>query len=516
MSYFHISITTTYAVVTSLIITFFVTFIIADISFSSNDLLAAEQNQVAVFPGAEGFGTTTQAGRGGSVCIVDNLSDYGDGTLRSCLELNGPRSVIFKTSGTIAISESIRITSPFVSVYGQTAPGDGILLRSTPDSTGAPLIVSTHDVLIQHLRIRAGSSTKPSCCRDSLSISNSKPGQVYNVVVDHNSISWGADENADIWYDSNNITISNNIISEGLFENGSNDKGPTSRGLLIGSKNSHSISIHHNLFAHNHQRNPLVAADGVVDVVNNLVYHWTSRAAAQDSRHVGLKVNWVKNKFIAKTNNRYFVAVKNRLNVITNYKFEILKNKFEEEQTSSVGWGDILLTYKDHKPQAYFEGNIGFNRKNNNQPEWKIANTGYKERYKPDLNFHTTKRFNAPAITEVNANNLKKDLSNHVGASLPKRDVVDRRIIDQLHSNTGLIIDCVDPITDGSPLQCKLNAGGWPEFTKSLPVVDSDNDGIPDSFEMKLNTNPNFFDSILDSDKNGYTNLEEWIFSLGN
>jgi len=472
-------------------------------------------DKLPVFPGAQGFGTTTVGGRHGVVCLVNSLADSGKGTLRSCLEMNLPRSIVFQVGGTIKLEKEIVIKHPFVSVYGQTAPGDGVLVRVSQDSVTAPLRITTHDVLIQHLRIRAGSSVNPSCCRDSLSIGNSEPNQVYNVVIDHNSISWGVDENADTWYDVNNITFSHNIFSEGLFDNKSNDKGPTSRGLLIGSRDSHSISIHHNLFAHNHQRNPYIAADGIVDITNNLIYHWLSRAAVQDNRYEGLKVNWVKNKFISRTNNHYLKAFKNKLNSATSFKYDILKSKLEDDQVSSIGWGDILITFEEHEPQIYFEGNIGHNRRKKSEPDWKIANTDFNEPYSPELGFHVEQRFPAPEITEVSANSLEDLISPHVGASLPSRDTVDQRIITQLRDKTGLVVDCVTPLGSGTRLECALNAGGWPEMVNAVSETDSDRDGVPDSKEIEFGTNPKVYDSNLDNNKNGYTNLEEWVFNIG-
>src|SRR5262245_30830219 len=65
----------------------------------------SSQSALPIFPGAEGFGTTTRAAYGGStaptVIRVTNLNDSGTGSLRAALEAAGPRVVVFETSGTI-------------------------------------------------------------------------------------------------------------------------------------------------------------------------------------------------------------------------------------------------------------------------------------------------------------------------------------------------------------------------------------------------------------------------------
>src|SRR3954454_14429876 len=81
------------------------------------------------FPGAEGFGANTPGGRGGKVLFVTTLDDSGPGSLRAACEADGPRIVIFRVSGTIALKRAIVVTKPFLTVAGQSAPGDGICLR---------------------------------------------------------------------------------------------------------------------------------------------------------------------------------------------------------------------------------------------------------------------------------------------------------------------------------------------------------------------------------------------------
>ena len=150
------------------------------------------------FPGAEGFGTDTSGGRGGQVCAVTNLNDSGAGSLRACVEMPGPRFVVFRTGGTILLQDRIAVTQPFITIAGQTAPGGGITLRMAP-ATGSDkgtMLVATHDVVIRYMRFRPGDGGAAGDSDDAMMIY--EPG-VHDVVVDHCSFSWAVDENVNTY-----------------------------------------------------------------------------------------------------------------------------------------------------------------------------------------------------------------------------------------------------------------------------------------------------------------------------
>ena len=102
------------------------------------------------FPGAEGFGAMTPGGRGGRVIFVTNLDDSGPGSFRAACEAEGPRLVLFRVAGTIALKKPIVVTKPFLTVAGQSAPGDGVCLRDSYFG------IQTHDVVVRYLRSRLG------------------------------------------------------------------------------------------------------------------------------------------------------------------------------------------------------------------------------------------------------------------------------------------------------------------------------------------------------------------------
>jgi pectate lyase len=226
--------------------------------------------ELPAFPGAEGHGAHTPGGRGGVVIAVTSLAASGPGSLRAAVEAQGPRIVVFRIGGTIRQTRILEIRDPYITIAGQTAPGDGITIR------GPGIAVMTHDVIIRGLRIRVGAEPGVSYgSADGLRVDGGS-----NVIVDHCSFSWGVDENLSTSTYSgptHNVTFQWNIVSEALYHS-AHPEGAHSMGLLI-SEGSAQISVHHNLLADNNQRNPLVKGDADVEFVNNVVYNWRELAS---------------------------------------------------------------------------------------------------------------------------------------------------------------------------------------------------------------------------------------------
>ena len=420
----------------------------------------------AAFPGAEGFGANASGGRGGRVIEVTNLNDSGAGSLRAALEASGPRIVVFRVGGTIALDSSIEIDNPYVTIAGQTAPGGGITLRNSPSSGKTPLKVKTHDVIIRYIRSRPGSNLNETGTLDAITISN-ETGDVYNVIVDHSSFSWGTDEVANIYYATHDVTFQWSIIAEGLDCSTHIEEGVRqchSMGMLLGEVGSRNFSIHHNLFAHNRHRNPRVKTMGLVDVVNNVVYNpgwgngWRSPTDVNGERAV-VPVNYVGNYF---------------------------KPGFN---TGAAEWYIDTVAVV----QVYASGNT--------VPQAVID---------PDSsNMLVSSRHPAPPVTTTTASAAYAEVLNHAGASrglkcdgsfYARRDSVDSRIVNDVSQGTGRIIN--EP----------SEVGGWPILINGTPCVDSDHDGMPNEFETRYGLNAiDPADGPRDADQDGYSNVEEFL-----
>ena len=216
----------------------------------------ANEPQLA-FPTAEGYGKYTRGGRGGAVYEVTNLNDHGPGSLREAIEAEGPRTVVFRVSGTIDLERPLTIRHPYITIAGQTAPGDGICLKRHPLNIGAD------EVIIRYIRVRLGDETGHDT--DAISGRGHK-----NIILDHVSASWSIDETLSI-YMCENVTIQWCMITESLF--GSNHiKGTHGFGGIWGNNYS---TYHHNLIAHHSSRNPRFASGGGFnDYRNNVLYNW--------------------------------------------------------------------------------------------------------------------------------------------------------------------------------------------------------------------------------------------------
>ena len=396
-----------------------------------------------VFPGAEGFGTRTPAGRGGKVIEVTSLADDRPGTLRAAFNDSSPRIIVFRVSGTIELKGSLFINHPFVTVAGQTAPGDGICIKN------AGIVITTHDVLLQHLRVRPGNEGDVNAdVNDAIEIlgRHAHVDGAYNVVLDHISASWGEDETVSTWFGAHDITISWCIISEALNKS-RHRKRTHSAGLLIGDS-SYNVSVHHTLLAHNDFRNPLIIQGGTHDFVNNVIYNWGVLAAEI--------VDYDSNSFL-----------------------NFVGNSFLPGPSTQQGAYEIRIGTDGGTPQLYVEGNVGPHRPTPDSDEWSLIKLGWGHDDVAPAKYRSQTPYATPAVTKIDVTQALESVLAEAGATLPQRDAVDRRVVADVRNRTGAIIN--------SPQE----VGGYPQLTNGLAPVDSDHDGMPDAWERMQGLNPN-------------------------
>jgi hypothetical protein len=229
---------------------------------------ASAQDYGGYRPHYQGYGVNTRGGRGGAILRVTNLNDSGPGSLRAALNASGARFVIFEVSGTIALSSAIIVTNPFITIAGQTAPSPGITVRNHT------IILDTHDVVFQHVRLRLGDTACVDNCSssgaDALLIRNN----AFNIVLDHLSISWGTHGGLSInaWTgpEPTNIAMLDCIVSENLKKPPIVPRGIGT--LWMPSADGYG-TFARNLHAHNGNRMPWISPGWQVSGYNNVAYN---------------------------------------------------------------------------------------------------------------------------------------------------------------------------------------------------------------------------------------------------
>jgi hypothetical protein len=443
------------------------------------------QNQLA-FPTAEGYGKYTVGGRGGKVYEVTNLNDSGKGSLRAAVKAEGPRTVVFRVSGTIDLKSDLRIKNPYITIAGQTAPGDGICIKRYP------LMISADEVIIRYIRVRFGDESG----QDSDAIS---ARYVKNLILDHVSASWSVDETMSI-YHCENITVQWCLITESMF-NSNHIKAFHGFGGIWGSDYS---SYHHNLLAHHSSRNPRFASGcGNTDYRNNVIFNWGYQAC-----YGGETVQKNSKKFVF-----------SNINMVANYY------KAGPATVPGQVTHRIVAPSSRKKADDYGKWHISGNVIEGNS--WVSAHNWLGGVHPQDgseyiKGFKLDEPWPAMAINQQTPEEAYASVLDNAGATVPKRDPVDVRIIDEVRNGyatfEGATYEKDHKVADKSKksgiIDSQEDVGGWPELKSTLAPTDTDHDGMPDKWEDENSLNKNEPDDRNRVASNGYTMLEKYMNSI--
>lgn len=431
----------------------------------------AREGGLVAFPGAEGAGRFALGGRGGRVLFVSNLNDSGPGSLRAAVEAEGPRTVVFEVSGTIALKTPLVVKHGRLTIAGQTAPGDGITLRDQP------LEIAADDVVLRFIRSRLGDESGVD--GDAIGVVSGR-----RIMIDHVSASWSTDEVLSLSarfdrpersFDA--VSVQWSLISESL--DASRVKAPQKHGfgtLLRGGRGAR-VSFQHNLWAHHADRMPrpgnwhppAIDPDGpVFEFRNNVFYDWGKDRAGYN------------------------------LDTATKSTYTFVHNSYRRGPSSQ---GALVFEESSPHAQAFAQGN----RMDGQLPAdprslWRAhakhlpqgLPAGYWLAQAPEL---------GPVHT-LPADQAEERVLAHVGAVLV-RDAVDQRVLAQVKARSGRLIDS------------QAQVGGWPALKSLPPPLDTDRDGMPDLWERQRGLNPaDASDGPRVDPFTGYTELELYLASL--
>ncbi|MGY5355654.1 pectate lyase family protein [Wenyingzhuangia sp. IMCC45467] len=445
--------------------------------------ISKSNSQQLAFPTAEGYGKFTKGGRGGVVYEVTNLNDKGEGSLRAGIEASEPRTIVFKVSGTIALESALKIKHPYITIAGQTAPGDGICIKNYSLNIGAD------HVIIRYLRVRLGDESGDDS--DAISSRYRK-----HIILDHISASWSVDETMSI-YHCDSITVQWSLVAESMSKS-NHVKGSHGFGGIWGSNHS---TYHHNLLAHHSSRNPRFASgSGYTDYRNNVIYNW-----GYNSCYGGEAFQQGNDKF-------KFTAI----NMVANYykpgpatepgevSYRIANPSFRNEIDDFGKW---------YVAENFMEGNEKVSRNN-----W----DGGVQSKLPLDKLKQEKPWKSMPIHQQSAREAFQSVLKNTGATLPKRDSVDTRIIKETKEGYATFEGAsykeshkvVDRSLITGIIDNQNDVGGWPELISIPAPKDTDHDGMPDFWEKKQGLDVHNSEDRNLVGKDGYTMLEEYLNSI--
>lgn len=456
--------------------------------------------QLLSFPGAEGAGKWVTGGRGTvatapKVFEVTSLLDDGSaGTFRYACTNNSPsapsRIIVFRVSGTIHLTSKLSLNRANTTIAGQTAPGGGICIADYPVTIGA------NNMIIRHMRFRLGDKNQNlgmvNGSGDDDAFGDNGGGRS-NIIIDHCSVSWSSDEALTI-YKGDNVTLQWNFITEPLnysyhFETGDTDYEHHAYGGIQSGKH---MSIHHNLYAHCKGRMPRF--DGIrnasadsVDFRNNVLYNWGDYNVNGGE---GGAYNVVNNyyKYGPATPNTSTNGVNRRNMLINPY----------DQASPAIPYGKYFLV-----------GNYCDNSSAITNNNWKGAAFGGGT-LADSTGSKVTVPFNCVNINMQTSQEAYAGVLGNAGASLPYRDTLDSRIVNDVKNRTGNLIDVQGGFPHGTAYSISQTA--WPTLPTGTAPLDSDHDGMPDLWETQRGLNKlSAADMNTYTATTGYSNVETYL-----
>ena len=487
-------------------------------------LSMSAQDEVPAFPGAEGHGRYVPGGRGGKVIHVTNLNDKGTGSFRAAVSGTTKKIIVFDVGGVIPLASDVTIGAN-TTICGQTAPYPGITFRYYTVNPGA-------NNVIRFIRVRRGQEKNVNDGADA-----SWKRNVTGILIDHCSFSWSIDEVAS-FYDNNNFTMQWCTIAESL-NNAGHGKGAHGYGGIWGGK---LASFHHNLIAHVNNRSPRFngARYNWSGYTNNKLYNqykWenTLQAEIVDFRncviyncgngcyggpgggYINIVNNYYKTGPAATTNRVTTVSLAGSGNAGDDRTFWDMTSRYyingnQVNSNASYDWRGVTYDnnvpnkngeYYTHDPKHYYGSNVTYET---------IGGTE-SVRIKCDTPCPIGD------ITTHNATMAYDKVLDYAGASL-FRDEVDERYANETRSGTATYRGSVTKTLGRIDLVSDVNGYTEANFpTGTRPAGwDSDNDGIPNDWEVANGLDPNNANDAalftLDSEKKWYSNLEVYLNSL--
>lgn len=471
---------------------------------------AGSSTSQPAFPWAQGGGGATPGGRGKPVMLVTNTNDSGTGSLRACLT-TGNVNCVPTVGGTVVLQSGIVISNPFVTFYGQAAPGGGLQVTNNGTLDDDFIRVCTHDVILEDFRSRGQQPYDSSTNQFAILISlgNSCPTNVSNVIADHISIAYALFDSAGTWSTTNTVkneTFSYNILAEPTYRVNHSSGVNTGSGTSSANADTQTdIDFVKNWFHSSGHRNPITRSQNS-RLVNNIVYN---------SNYYDMKGGAIKD-------------------FINNY---IKQGPYGPGLVNEIQtWSTPDSSTSDHAPSLYILGNAAnSNSFNGAANQWTGTLTGITTTADnsdtvsspiPTTFQRTTPQAvagvaitadTAASIALANGTLLPAPLtSNNIpgagasyklndttcqGGFVTARDSLDARYLTEFLNGTGISANLQDP-------------GTLPTLAAGTPCTTTQNDGIPDAWKTANGLSTSDATLFSKVAPNGWTYLESYMWNI--
>lgn len=463
------------------------------------------------FPTAEGAGKFVKGGRGTAtnattIFYVTNLLDDGSiGSLRYAIaQAATSRTIVFKVSGTIHLISNLSIKAN-TTIAGQTAPGDGICLADHTVGFGG------NNIIVRYIRFRLGDKnqlkTSPANCglpitpftATCMPLNGSGGDDAFggtgrkNILIDHCTMSWSNDELCTI-YSGDSTTVQWCLMSEPLnysyhFETGDADFERHGYGGIWGGR---MATFHHNLLAHCQGRacrfdgsrnldGGTTAGKENCEFSNNVMYNWGAY----------------------------------NVNGGEGGNYNILNNYYKYGPSTQTSARSMVINPYATAPLPYGKYYVAGNYIDNNAA---ITNNNWLGAKMDGGSLADTTQakvitaFGLPAINLQSSLDAYNAVIADVGVSIPSRDTLDTRIINNVKSRTGKVIDVQGNYPHGTPYS--LTTAAWPTLLQGIAPTDTDNDGMPNWWETRELLNPNNAADRNNYGFDGYTMIENYLNNI--
>ena len=474
-------------------------------AFAAGDAELSAAGDLAAFPGAEGGGMYATGARGAAsdpeIYHVTKLTDDGsEGTFRDAVSKDN-RIIVFDVAGNIELDSGLTIQSSNLTILGQTAPGDGITIKDAP-----VIFNQSSNVIMRYMRFRMGTVNANS---DSDTLS-ARRGE--NLIFDHCSMSWSVDECAS-FYQNRNFTLQWCIITEPLNRSIHDEGDGIQSHGYCGIWGGINASFHHNLLANAKGRFPRIGSsettsivdgtedtDSLIDIRNNVFYNWKETGAYGGEN--GTRVNLISNYYkegpasIEKNMNQFYeISAGNKAGVDNwgtdlalsgnFYEAADIRNDDEAALINSINADNTAEGAVDTSEADVFEASL------------------YDPSEPSNAEGAHTQYINDYPVTTQDYQAAYSDVLMYAGAS-KARDSVDARAVSTTENGNS----SAGPDGDGL-IDSPDEVGGWPTLT-GTKETDTDNDGIPDTWEDENGLDKNDASDALELAESGYLNIEEY------